>query len=109
MPFNAWVINYNQFVQQDPWLVPFWWPRLMEDPIFRTALKTRWQELRTGALRTSELWQTVDEIANNLQENGAIERNYNKWGAVDYPASINSLKAYLENRTAWMDGQIANF
>lgn len=109
VPPSAWVINYNQFVQRDPWMVPFWWPRLMEDLQFKAAVKTRWTELRAGELQTAELLRTVDDIANNLQENGAIERNFNKWGNVDYPASITALKRYLEARTAWMDGQIANF
>ncbi|MFK7979629.1 MAG: CotH kinase family protein [Saprospiraceae bacterium] len=109
VPFNDWVINYNNFVQQDAWMVPFWWPRLMEDPIFKTALKTRWTALRSGELQTAELLRTVDEIAANLQDNGAIDRNFDKWGAVDYPQSVGALKAYLENRTAWMDGEIAGF
>ena len=81
----------------------------MEDPIFKTALKTRWMELRSGELQTAELLRTVDDIANNLQENGATDRNFNKWGAVNYTESINALKAYLENRTAWMDNEIARF
>ncbi len=109
VPFDDWVINYNNFVQQDAWMVPFWWPRLMEDPIFKTALKTRWFELRAGELQTAELLKTVDDIATNLQENGATDRNFNKWGDVNYPQSVNSLKTYLENRTVWMDNQIANF
>ena len=109
VPFNDWVIHYNNFVQQDSWMVPFWWPRLLEDPIFKTALKTRWTELRAGELQTAELLRTVDEIAANLQDNGATDRNFNKWGAVNYPQSVNALKNYLENRTAWMDGKIAGF
>jgi len=109
VPFDDWVINYNNFVQQDAWLVPFWWPRFLEDPIFKAALKTRWTALRSGELQTAELLRTVDEIAANLQDNGATDRNFNKWGDVNYPESVNALKAYLENRTAWMDGEIAGF
>ncbi|MCK4747069.1 MAG: CotH kinase family protein, partial [Bacteroidales bacterium] len=48
VPIDDWVINYNGFVDRDPWMMPFWWPRLMEDPLFRTALKARWAGLRSG-------------------------------------------------------------
>ena len=109
VPFDAWVINYNTFVQQDAWMVPFWWPRLMEDPMFKAALKTRWMELRAGELQTSSLLAMVDEVANNLQNNGAIERNEAVWGPLNYSQSVGNLKSYLENRTAWMDGEISGF
>ncbi len=112
VPFDDWVINYNRFVNRDAWMVPFWWPRLMEDPVFRSALRARWTELRSGVLGTAALIGMVDQTANYLQENGAVSRNYVKWDAglgVDYEASIESLKSYLEVRTQWMDGEIASF
>jgi len=109
VPQNDWVINYNKYVQRDFWMVPFWWPRLMEDPMFRAALKERWQVLRASELQTSALLQMVDDIAGDLQDNGAIQRNFNKWGPVDYTQSVNALKTYLEFRTDWMDGEINGF
>ena len=112
VPFDDWVIHYNQFVSQDAWMMPFWWPRLMEDPIFRDALKSRWIELRSTVLNTSELLSDVDQAANYLMNNGAVTRNYNIWDAglgVDYQASIESLKSYLENRVQWMDDEILSF
>ena len=112
VPFDDWVINYNRFVNRDPWMMPFWWPRLMEDPIFRSALKTRWTELRSGVLSTGELLAMVDQTASYLQENGAVTRNYAKWGIglnIDYEASIESLKSFLVIRTQWMDGEISSF
>ena len=81
----------------------------MEDPMFKAALKTRWMELRAGELQTSSLLAMVDEVANNLQNNGAIERNEAVWGPLNYSQSVGNLKSYLENRTAWMDGEISGF
>lgn len=84
----------------------------MEDPIFRSALKTRWTGLRSNVLSTDELLYIVDQTAGYLQENGAVNRNYNIWDAgigVDYESSIESLKSYLEARTLWMDGEISSF
>ena len=112
VPIDGWVMNYNQYVGSDAWMVPFWWPRLMEDPTFRAAVKVRWHSLRGGIMSTASLKGMVDATAGYLIENGAISRNYDRWGkaiGVDYDASILSLKAYLEERTRWMDGQIANF
>lgn len=112
VPANDWVINYNEFVSGDAWMMPFWYPRLMEDPVFRDALKTRWTQLRSGVLSTGELLGLVDQNANYLKNNGAIDRNYDKWDTgigVDYDSSIESLKSFLENRTEWMDGEISSF
>lgn len=112
VPFDDWVINYNNYVSQDAWMMPFWWPRLMEDPIFRSALKVRWEELRAGVLSTQELLGLVDRTAGYLKDNGAVRRNYNLWDAglmVDYDASIGSLKSFLEQRAGWMDGEISSF
>jgi len=112
VPIDGWVMNYNQYVESDAWMVPFWWPRLMEDPKFRAAVKIRWNSLRGGIMSTASLTAMVDATASYLIENGAVDRNYDRWGkaiGVDYDASIASLKTYLEERTQWMDGQISAF
>jgi hypothetical protein len=110
IPMDDWVINYNSYVDRDAWMLPFWWKRLMEDPVFRNALKTRWGELRLGVLSTAQLLQQVDDAASYLQSNGAAARNYRKWdqgSGFSYQAQIESLKSYLQTRSQWMDGMIA--
>lgn len=112
VPFNGWVINYNQYVERDAWMMPFWWPRLMEDPLFREAVKVRWNSLRSGVLSTASLMGMVDQAAGYLQENGAVQRNYERWNPgweVDYEGSLESLKQFLTDRAAWMDGAIGAF
>lgn len=112
VPEDDWVINYNQFVDRDAWMMPFWWPRLLEDPLFRAAVKERWNELRAGTMSTVELLNMVEQASVYLQENGAIQRNFTLWGVgmgIDYNSAIGNLKAYLEERTAWMDGEIGSF
>ncbi len=112
VPWDDWVINYNQFVGSDPWMMPFWWPRLMEDPVFRQAVKARWAALRAGALSTPEILRLVDQTAAHLQDNGAVGRNYTRWKigeGVDYEAAVQSLKSFLETRTQWMDNEISSF
>ena len=110
IPMDDWVINYNDYVQQDAWMMPFWWPRLMEDPLFRNALKTRWSSLRLNTLSNAELLYLVDQTSAYLQNNGAVDRNYNKWDqgiGVNYSSSVEDLKSYLEARAQWMDQVIS--
>jgi len=112
IPNDGWVIDYNTYVESDPWMMPFWWPRLMEDPQFRAQVKTRWMELRGGVLSNSAMHAFIDETANYLIDNGGIERNYDKWDRglnVDYQGSVNSLKTFMQDRANWMDSQINAF
>lgn len=111
IPFTDWIANYNNHVDRDPWMVPFWWPRLLEDPVFQQRLKQRWQALRSNQLSTATVLGLVQSTSNYLVENGAIERNYERWSgvAVDYTQAIEELKNYLDNRLSWMDGQINAF
>ncbi|MEN8201491.1 MAG: CotH kinase family protein [Bacteroidota bacterium] len=110
VPVDDWVINYNTYVSGDPWMMPFWWPRLMEDPRFRDLVKSRWAEMRSTVLSLSEMQWMVDMAASRLRDNGAVERNYNLWDqgiGIDWESSIGSLKSYLEDRVQWMDGEIS--
>jgi hypothetical protein len=112
VPKNDWVANYNKFVEKDPWMVPFWWDRLLEDPIFRQAVKTRWQALRQGELSPSSIQKIVDDAVAYLKKNGAIDRNYGKWDqgiGVNYDQAILNLKTYLTDRSNWMDGKIGGW
>lgn len=111
IPFTDWIANYNNHVDRDPWMVPFWWPRLLEDPVFQQRLKQRWQALRSNQLSTATVLGLVQSTSNYLVENGAIERNYERWSgvAVDYTQAVEELKNYLDNRLSWMDGQINAF
>jgi len=98
-------------VNRDAWMMPFWWPRLMEDPQFRHLLKTRWNELRPDILSLSEMQGMVETTAARLRNNGAAERNYRRWDkgiGIDWESSIEHLKAYLEERILWMDGEISS-
>ncbi|MEQ8469883.1 MAG: CotH kinase family protein [Marinoscillum sp.] len=111
IPLADWVINYNQHVESDAWMVPFWWPRLMEDLYFRDAVKVRWQSLSGSTLSIQNLHSIVDETANLLIDNGAIERNKKVWsvGGESYDQSIVNLKNYLSERISWMDSEISGF
>ncbi len=111
VPKTEWMINFNKYQPKDPWLVPFWWVRLLEDPQFKAKLKTRWTELRANALSNTNILGLVDKTSNHLMSNRAIERNYTKWSgiSVNYTTEVNTLKQYFEDRLNWMDTTIGSF
>ena len=111
VPQDDWIINYNRHVSKDAWMVHFWWPRLLEDPQFKAVVKARWENYRQGPLSEVVILNKVDETANLLLSNGAIDRNYGRWTGinVDYLSAINDLKTYLSTRLNWMDQTIGGF
>lgn len=110
IPQDDWIVNYNDYVPGDPWLIPFWWDRLMEDPIFIDLLKQRWSSLRSSALTTQAVEDLVRNTSDYLVDNGAIERNYERWSGIDiaYANEIEEMISYLKNRLTWMDDEISN-
>ena len=111
VPTTDWIANYNQYVSRDAWMVPFWWPRLLQDPVFQSAFQNRCNELRVNTLSNATVLGLVNTTSEFLISNGAIDRNYTKWSgiSVDYPNAINDLKRYLEDRLSWMDATIGAF
>ena len=110
IPREAWIADYNDYVTSDPWMVPFWWDRLLEDPVFIAQLKQRWTMLRANVLTPFAVERLVQETADYLLDNGAIERNYERWSGipVDYPAEVAAMIQYLQERISWMDDEISN-
>lgn len=100
LPLDDWIINYNNYVPQDPWLIPFWWERLLADPQFVSVLKDRWNSLRSNELTTGNVTGLVRSTADYLIETGAIERNYERWQgiSVSYESEVDKMINYLEDR-----------
>ena len=112
IPVNDWVANYNSHVSNDAWMVHFWWPRLMQDPQFKAAVKSRWNELRLDKLSDSKLVQLVDDTARLLTTSGAATRNYRVWDkniGVSFSGAVTNLKTFLVERANWMNSTIAQF
>ena len=117
---ERWIYQYNTNYPLDGWLVPFWWPQLMSDPLFRQAVKERWNELINDELSIVNIEAMVDGYATELINSGVIERNFSRWDVLDgspaenemveaYNDEIDELKAWIESRHAWMDVQIQDF
>ena len=96
--------------------IPFWWERLLDDPGYANGLRCRWEELRQGPLKTSNIHNFIDSVANHLTE--ARVRNFQRWPIIGvyvnwngfvgqtYQQDLNYLKDYIADRATWMDNNM---
>ena len=115
---DTWIYQYNQNNPGDLWLVHFWWDRLLADSKFRGAVKARWNSLKSTVLNASNLNGKIDAWIAELEQNGAIDRNYQRWPVIGVPLPFNSVvgatfedeitfaKNWVSARIDWMDSQI---
>lgn len=118
---DSWIYQYNNFNPGDLWLVHFWWTKLLNDPKFRSTVKVRWNDLRTGVLSTTLIHAQINDWVNYMESNGALDRNFEAWPVIgvelpfnsfvgdSYEEEITYLKDWIDSRTSWMDGQISNW
>lgn len=93
-----------------------WVPRLMQDPVFVNAVKTRYVSLRNSVLSNTSVNQMIDSLRSSLQE--ATGRHFQKWDILGkatngspevdnqpatYDAAINQIKNWLRIRLEWLD------
>jgi len=101
----------------DPFQVPFWWDRLLQDPTYRNAVRCRWDSLRNTILSTATLYAQVDSMALELNE--SQQRNFTIWPILgqyvwpnplplptDYAGVVTELKNWISNRTSWLDANM---
>lgn len=118
---ETWIYQYNQFLPNDLWLVPFWWDRLVDDPMFRQKVKERWQEMRATEWSNESLDQLISDLTFTIVDEGAVDRNFNKWSILGqevwgnhfvgetYDEEVQYLRDWLDQRLAWMDAEIASW
>lgn len=115
---DEWIYEFNDRNPNDLWLVHFWWKKLLSDPKFRSAVKTRWTALRGSQLSQPTIETKIDNWTTYLETNGAINRNFARWPVIGFTLPFNSfvgnsyeeevdyVKDWIEQRTIWMDSQI---
>lgn len=114
---TGWAYDFGSVCSGDPWQVPFWWGKLLQDPVYAGELKCRWTELRQSTLSVSVLNNFVDSVATYLYE--AQARHFTAWPILgvytwpnpsplptSYPGEISALKSWINNRIAWLDANM---
>jgi hypothetical protein len=112
---TGWEINYNS-ICGGTWQNPFWWNRLLEDPLYANEVQCRWAELRDSTLSDSAILNYIDSVAAALII--PSQRHFLKWPILGtyvwpnnfigqtYQEEINYLKTWIQNRAAWMDANM---
>jgi hypothetical protein len=112
---TGWEINFNS-ICGGGWQNPFWWNRMLEDPLFANEVDCRWTSLRAGVLSDASIINYIDSVALILT--APAQRHYQKWPILGtyvwpnnyigqtYQEEINYLKTWIQNRTAWMDANM---
>jgi hypothetical protein len=115
---DVWAYRFNERCSGDFWVLPFWWERLLEDPIFVSQLQSRWEELRGSNFSEGAIVGKIDAYTETLTRSGAISENFEKWpiiGSYVWPNNFigNSyleenayLKNWIQDRLLWMDSAI---
>lgn len=124
---SGWGYDFNTVCAASEYSVPFWFPRLMEDPKFVAKFKVRWDELRKpcseteacGILSEASIFGKIDYYVEELSP--SIEKNFDRWPILgvklelvptpvigqDYADEISILKNWISMRLQWMDQAIS--
>jgi len=103
---------------RDHWLdpVPFWWDRLLDDPVYTEELNCRWQTLRSDLLSLERVYGLIDAYAEEMGP--AVERNFERWDILGeeiwpnhfvedtYEEELDRLKWWIAERVDWLDRNI---
>ena len=69
---NGWQLEYLTTYQNipldEPFLTPFWWRKLFNDPDFRNKVYSRWQMLKNNILTTQNIFNQIDSLKILLDE-----------------------------------------
>ncbi len=100
---SAWDATDETWDTTDMWNFG-WYGGLFDDPDFRERYWARWSELLDGELSIDSQMALIDELTEPLSEPG--ERNAMRWESASFPAAVESMRTWLQTRTAWIEGCI---
>jgi CotH protein len=115
---DVWAYKFNDRCPGDFFMVPFWWDRLLQDPMFTTQVKQRWQELRASTLAETELFSKLDAYNALLSIDNRLNNNFSTWpilGSYVWPnqfvgnshqEELDYLRQWIQNRLVWLDNAI---
>jgi hypothetical protein len=104
------------FRKNEPFLGPFWWMKIFDDPPLRQQLNRRWSALRQGELSTDRIMSLIDSLTNMLGE--SRQRNFIRWPVLGqkiwpnvyvgktYADEVAYMKTWIVNRLNWMDREL---
>ena len=117
---STWVSRSNTVLYSngDPYMVPFWWTKMVMDNAYVVSRRARWAQWREANLREDRIMATVDSLVNEVTCCGAEARNsqaWPRWGVYvwpnkyiskNYADEIDHMKTWITTRIAWMDSKL---
>ncbi|MFN5417217.1 MAG: CotH kinase family protein [Flavobacteriia bacterium] len=113
---EGWQYNFNYVCGGDYWINPFWFPRMMEDTIYKQDLACRWKTLRESSFHNDSIFAWIDSMALTLNE--SQNWNYQIWPTMgtyvwpnsfvgeNYQEEIDFMKSWILQRMTWLDNNI---
>ena len=113
----AYMSDSAAFRKNEPFLGPFWWKKIFDDPPFRARLRQRWTSLRAGEFSTGRITGLVDSLVAVLAE--AAPRNFRRWTVLGqyiwpnpyvgqtYGDEIRYMKEWIVARVTWLDRELS--
>ena len=107
--------GYLDFSNEKNVYIPFWFQRMMEDPLFHEALKKRWCHYRSTSYTIDHINQKIDSLTAHLNE--AQARNFTAWNILGkyvwpnvvwydtWKEEVDYLKRFISNRIKWIDDE----
>jgi hypothetical protein len=121
--FSLGLTDYHQgfnpegYVYNSSKYIPFWWNKLLNDKVFKTALQKRFFELRKTVLSNEKINEHIDSLA--LIVENSTHLNFEKWPVLNspdfwpnyylgktYSDEIKYLKSWTEKRLVFLDNDI---
>lgn len=114
---TGWAYNFNYVCNEDWWLIPFWWEKLLNNNDFRRKLVTRWNWLRESVWSTTTMHAYIDSATTVLAAE-ATTRNFERWPVLGeyvwpnffigetYDQEVVWLKEWIRKRAEWMDNNM---
>lgn len=108
-------VDYLEGYEAEGLVIPGhpWWDRFLEDPVFESALESRWRDIRENEFSLTRIMGVIDSIADILEE--SQQRNFQRWDILhsnvwpnyyvggSFQAELNYLKEWIMARMNWMD------
>lgn len=105
--------NDIEFLNDDQWVMPFWWRKIFHHQPFADKVNLRWSELKNTIFNSGHVNHYIDSLVTYLNESQV--RNFEKWPVLGvwvwpnsfvgqtYMQEINYLKQWLSNRFNWLN------
>lgn len=113
---SGWELDFYTVCSGDGYQNPFYWKKILQDPVYTHAVNCTYQELRLGKWHTDTLMARIDSLASYLDESS--QRNFQRWPVLGnyvwpnnfigntYAEEIDYLKTWITNRLIWLDANM---